>query len=113
MSERLKRRTDEWVPDVGPDGVLTALDKKTGKVKWTNDKDILGTAVLACDAARRVCIWRGAKLTGFDSDDGKILYTVESWNADSFAMKPPLIANATIHWEKYAFNVKTGENLPY
>ncbi len=112
VSERLKRRSDQWEPKARPGGVLTALDKKTGEVKWTNDTNIDGIATLACDAARRVCIWRGSKLTGFDSDSGKSLYTAEISNSTKWAVRSPLIVNTTIHWEADSFNVETGKKLP-
>jgi outer membrane protein assembly factor BamB len=97
-----------------PSGRLTAVNKKTGAVKWTNNKGVFGSAALVSQPARRVCVWHEDKLTGFDADSGKRIYSVQSWYGEhAYQIKPPVIVGDTIYWEKYAFDVRSGAKRMY
>jgi len=97
-----------------PSGTLVALDKKTGGVRWTNNKGVFGSASLVSQSARRVCVWHEDKLTGFDADSGRGLYAIQSWYGEhAYQIKPPVIVGDTIYWEKYAFDVRSGKKLAH
>jgi outer membrane protein assembly factor BamB len=95
-------------------GKLAAIDKKTGTVKWINNKGVFGSAALVSQTARRVCVWHEDKLVGFDADSGKRAYSVQSWYGEhAYQIKPPVIVGDTIYWEKYAFDVCSGKKRAY
>ncbi|MCP4376259.1 MAG: PQQ-binding-like beta-propeller repeat protein [bacterium] len=107
-----KTRRDPKSAALIPSGRLIALDKKTGTVKWTNNKGVFGSAALVSGPSRRVCVWHEDRLTGFDADSGKQVYSLQSWYGNaSFRIKAPVIIDETIIWEKYSFNVRNGKKL--
>jgi outer membrane protein assembly factor BamB len=109
-----KRKLDPDSARSIPSGSLVAIDKKTGKVKWTNKKGVFGSAALVSGPARRVCVWHENKLTGFNADTGKKAYSIQSWyGVHAYQVKPPVIIGERIYWEKYSFDVRSGKKLPY
>ncbi|MBT3198399.1 MAG: PQQ-binding-like beta-propeller repeat protein [Phycisphaerales bacterium] len=96
-----------------PSGRLVAIDKKTGKVQWTNNKNVFGSNALVSGPSRRVCVWHHDKLTGFDTDNGALAYTIQSrYPYNVYVEKAPAIVGETIIWEKYSFHVRSGKKLP-
>jgi outer membrane protein assembly factor BamB len=110
--QKKKRRKGPTAPI--PSGMLVALDKKTGTVRWTNNEGVFGSAAVVSGPARRVCVWHEDKLTGFDADSGKHAYSVESWYGENaYQIKPPVIIDKAIYWERFAFDVRSGKKLAY
>lgn len=95
-------------------GRLTALDKKTGAVKWTNNTHVFGSAVLVSGPARRVCVWHEDKMTGFDADSGKHVYSIQSPYAfNVYVNRAPTIVGDAIYWVSSAFDLRRGKKLAY
>jgi outer membrane protein assembly factor BamB len=110
--QKRKREANPTTPILS--GTLASLNKKTGDVRWTNDKGVFGSAAVVSGPQRRVCVWHEDKLMGFDADSGKNAYAVQSWYGEnSYQVKPPIIIGETIYWEKYAFDVQTGKKRAY
>ena len=110
--ERQKRRGSNPKPIVS--GRLTALNKKTGKVNWTNDTHVFGSAPLVSGPARRVCVWHEDKMTSFDADGGKYLYSLQSpYKVNVYNNKPPVIIGDTIYWASSAFDLLSGKKLAF
>jgi outer membrane protein assembly factor BamB len=96
-----------------PSGRLVAIDKKTGAVRWSNNKSVFGSNALVSGPARRVCVWHHDKLTGFNADNGTMAYAIQSqYPYNVYVEKAPAIVGDTIIWEKYSFDVRSGKKLP-
>jgi len=103
-------------------GRLLALDARTGKVVWENDKEIFGT-MLALGSEHNVLVmgyqarhkphdWNaselGNRMAGFRPSDGTRLWDV-ACEYDS----PPIINDRTIYAQPGAWDILTGEQLQF
>ena len=97
-----------------PNGVLLALDAKSGKGLWRSEKDIYGT-MLAVSRAPRVVLMcyqdtrfklsseLGGRMTALEADTGKQL-----WNIQVRTISRPLINGRTIYAQPHAWDLLTG-----
>ncbi len=105
-----------------PSGTLVALDSKTGKVLWKNEKGIWGTE-LAVSTRHNVLLMNykavrhnffevpsevGGRLAGFDASTGKMM-----WDTDAKYQTRPLINDGTIYAQGGAWDLKSGSPLPW
>ena len=103
-------------------GRLLALDARTGKVVWENDKEIFGT-MLALGSEHNVLVmgyqarhephdWKeselGNRMAGFRLGDGTRLWDV-ACEYDS----PPIVNDRTIYAQPSAWDIRTGEQLQF
>ncbi|MDP7288237.1 MAG: PQQ-binding-like beta-propeller repeat protein [Phycisphaerae bacterium] len=110
--EEQDRRRGSKSPKPTQSGRLIALDKKTGAVKWADNTHVFGSAVLVSGPARRVCVWHEDKMTGFDTDTGKHVYSIQSpYNFNVYVNRAPAIVGDVIHWVRYAFDLQSGKKL--
>ncbi len=102
-------------PAPQPTGVLLALDAKTGKVRWRNDKDIYGTmlavseahgVVLMCyqDTRFKLSSELGGRMTALSVKTGRLL-----WESPAATASRPLINGRTIYAQPHAWDLLTGQ----
>jgi outer membrane protein assembly factor BamB len=104
-------------------GRLLALDAHTGKLLWENDeKEIFGT-MLALSNEHKVLVmgyqarhkphdWnvseRADRMAGFCPSDG-----TQRWDVTCDYVSPPIINDRTIYAQPGAWDILTGERLPF
>jgi len=103
-------------------GRLLALDARTGKVVWENDKEVFGT-MLAVGSEHNVLVmgyqarhdphdWNaselGNRMAGLRSGDGTRL-----WDVTCEYDSPPIINDRTIYAQPGAWDILTGEQLKF
>ena len=103
-------------------GRLLALDARTGKVVWENDKEIFGT-MLALGSEHNVLVmgyqarhephnWKkselGNRMAGFRPGDGTRL-----WDVGCEYDSPPIVNDRTIYAQPGAWDILTGEQLKF
>ena len=97
-----------------PTGVLLALDAKSGKILWRNEKDIYGTmlavseahgVVLMCyqDTPYKLVSELGGRMTALEAATGKRLWDIQVSTASR-----PLINGRTIYAQPNAWDLLTG-----
>ena len=105
-----------------PGGTLYALDAKTGKELWKNDKDIFGTQLAASETHSTLMMnyeavrhsffalpsETGGRLAGFDLETGK-----RRWDQEAEYKTRPLINDYTIYAQGGTWNLITGEAVPF
>ncbi len=104
------------------EGTLVALNAKNGQVIWTNDQGIWGTQMAANSDARTLLMCYqgvkhsffklpseiGGRLAAFDMDSGQKL-----WDRPATYKTRPVINGNIIYAEGGAWNLKTGEEMPW
>jgi outer membrane protein assembly factor BamB len=100
-------------------GILLALDAKTGRVLWKQDKEIAGTT-LAVGKKHNVLLMayqpsyfqldseRGGRLTAFNTETGQRL-----WSAAASYKSRLLIIDRTVYAEGGAWDLLTGEPVAF
>ena len=105
-----------------PPGVLLALGAKSGKEIWRNDDDIFGTQLAVSEAHSTLMMnyqavrhsffglpsETGGRLAGFDIKTGK-----RRWDHAATYQTRPLINDYTIYAQGGAWNLITGEEVPF
>ena len=105
-----------------PSGVLRAFDSESGKEMWRNDKEIFGTQLAASEAHSTLMMnyeavrhsffalpsETGGRLAGFDLETGK-----PRWDHAAEYQTRPLINDYTIYAQGGAWNLITGESVPF
>ena len=104
------------------EGTLVALNAIDGQVIWTNNQGIWGTQMAANSDARTLLMCYqgvkhnffrlpseiGGRLAAFDMDSGQRL-----WDRPATYKTRPVINGNVIYAEGGAWNLKTGEELPW
>jgi outer membrane protein assembly factor BamB len=115
MFDRQKRPTDKQHAT----GTLLALNAKTGQSLWSTEADIYGT-MLSLSEAHSVLLMSyqptrfrldseiGGRMTAFDAEDGERL-----WEVTADYQSRPMINGDKIYAQGGAWNVLTGEPLPF
>jgi outer membrane protein assembly factor BamB len=109
-------------PGEQPGGTLIAMDARTGGVAWKNYDNIWGTQ-LAVSTARGKLLMAyqavkhgffklpsevGGRLAAFAIDSGK-----RAWDHEAAYRTRPIINDDTIYTEDGAWNLETGEDVPW
>ncbi|MEA1952436.1 MAG: PQQ-binding-like beta-propeller repeat protein, partial [Planctomycetota bacterium] len=116
---RLRGAKNAKVKTPQPPGRLVCLDAASGKTVWETDRNIFGT-LLALSEEQNVLLMTyqhtrfrlnselGGRMAAFSADKGKPL-----WNIEADYMTRPIINNQTIYAQPGAWNLLTGERLPF
>jgi len=105
-----------------PPGVLLAFDAKTGAELWRNDEDIFATQLAVSEAHSTLMMnyqavrhnffglpsETGGRLAGIDINTGK-----RRWDHAATYQTRPLINDYTIYAQGGAWNLITGEEVPF
>jgi outer membrane protein assembly factor BamB len=105
-----------------PPGVLLALDSKTGDEIWRNDEDIFATQLAVSETHSTLMMnyqavrhnffglpsETGGRLAGIDIKTGK-----RRWDHAATYQSRPLINDYTIYAQGGAWNLITGEKVPF
>ena len=105
-----------------PPGILLALDSKTGDELWRNDEDIFATQLAVSEAHSTLMMnyqavrhsffglpsETGGRLAGIDIETGK-----RRWDHAAAYQSRPLINDYTIYAQGGAWNLITGEEVPF
>ena len=105
-----------------PGGVLIALEAKTGKEIWRNDKDIFGTQLAVSETHSTLMLnyqavrhnffalpsETGGRLAGFDIETGQ-----RRWDRAAQYQTRPLINDYKIYAQGGAWDLITGEAIPF
>ena len=105
-----------------PPGVLIAFDSKTGEELWRNDEDIFATQLAVSEAHSTLMMnyqavrhnffglpsETGGRLAGIDIETGK-----RRWDHAATYQTRPLINDYTIFAQGGAWNLITGEEVPF
>ena len=105
-----------------PPGVLIALDSKSGSELWRNDEDIFATQLAVSEAHATLLMnyealrhnffalpsETGGRLAGIDIETGK-----RRWDHAATYETRPLINDYTIFAQGGAWNLVTGEEVPF
>jgi outer membrane protein assembly factor BamB len=109
-------------PDKIPSGALLALNAATGKEIWRNDDNVFGTQ-LSVSETHSILLMNyqavrhkffalpseiGGRLAGYDIATGKQL-----WDQEAKYQTRPVINDDTIYAQGGAWNLKTGEPIPW
>ena len=109
-------------PDKIPGGALLALNAATGKEIWRNDDNVFGTQ-LSVSETHSILLMNyqavrhkffalpseiGGRLAGYDIATGKQL-----WDQEAKYQTRPVINDDTIYAQGGAWNLKTGEPIPW
>jgi len=116
-------RTEKKLPaDQIAGGTLIAFNTKTGKEIWRNDEDIFGTQLSVSEAHSTLLMnyqavrhsffalpsETGGRLAGIDLETGK-----RRWTHEGDYKSRPLINDYTVYAQGGAWNLITGEPLPF
>lgn len=120
------RRNGKHIPkltsDKIPGGTLLALNAATGKEIWRNDDNVFGTQ-LSVSERRSILLMNyqavrhsffalpseiGGRLAGYDIATGRKL-----WDQEANYQTRPVINDDTIYAQGGAWNLKTGEPIPW
>lgn len=120
---RRSGRHVEKLPEADiPGGVLIALDVKTGKEAWRNDKDIFGTQLAVSEVHSTLMMnyqavrhnffalpsETGGRLAGFDTETGEC-----RWNREAEYRTRPLINDYKIYAQGGAWDLISGDPIPF
>lgn len=116
------RKVEKLPAEAVPPGILIALDAKSGAEIWRNDKDIFGTQLAVSEAHSTLLMNYeavrhdffalpsevGGRLAGFDLETGEA-----RWDRKAAYQTRPLINDYTIYAQGGAWNLITGEPVPF
>jgi len=100
-------------------GILLALDKKTGRLRWQNDKHINGTVLIASDAHKTIVMTyqvaarilpseHNSRMVGFDCATGNLLWDVTVGARRGRAV----VVDRTLYQDDESRDILTGKKLP-
>jgi len=109
-------------PGEHPGGTLLAFDAATGSVLWQNDQDIFGTQIAISSRHEVLLMYYqavkhtffklpseiGGRLAAFDLRTG-----TRRWDHPADYKTRPILNDETIYAEGGAWNLKTGESVPW
>ncbi len=112
-------RVKKHKPQSQPTGTLIALDARTGKILWRNQRDIYGT-MLAISTVHDVVLMSyqptrfrldsevGGRMAAFRLSDGTQLWDIKATYASR-----PMINDRTIYAQGGAWDLMTGKPIPF
>lgn len=117
-----RRSNPKLSPGDIPSGTLVALDAKTGKKAWSNNRQIWGTQIAVSEKHHTLLMNYkavrhnffelpseiGGRLAAFNTDTGEPL-----WERDAEYVTRPIINDATIFAQGGAWDLKSGETVPW
>jgi outer membrane protein assembly factor BamB len=120
--KREGRKVEKLPAEAVPNGTLIALNARTGAEIWRNDKEIFGTQLAVSEAHSTLLMNYeavrhnffalpsevGGRLAGFDLETGKV-----RWDKKADYQTRPLINDYTIYAQGGAWNLITGEPVPF
>jgi len=109
-------------PGEHPGGVLVALDAATGEVLWRQAEEVFGTQLAVSEEHRVLLMFYqalkhdffrlpsevGGRMAAFDTQTGRRL-----WDRPAAPKTRPIVNGETIYSEGGAWNLKTGEEVPF
>ncbi|MCP5539972.1 MAG: PQQ-binding-like beta-propeller repeat protein [Akkermansiaceae bacterium] len=116
------RHGEKLAPEKIPPGGLVALDRRTGAEIWRNEDNIFGTQLAVSETHGTLLMnyeavrhnffalpsETGGRLAGFDIETGK-----RRWDRPATYQTRPLINDYTIYAQGGAWNLITGEPVPF
>jgi outer membrane protein assembly factor BamB len=118
----LAKRRGKSAQVIHKTGLLIALDSKSGKKKWQNDKEIYGTLLCADSKSQTLLMtysftsWKlpsevGGKMTAFDMFSGKLRWQQKTVKGGYSKRSRPVLLGKRIFMEPAVYDISTGKVL--